>query len=84
MKKIDNLMSASYWFVRNKKNNNLIGTAGLLNLDYDRSSVEWGFGIDPNLWGLGYILEIEETLKHFVFEVLKVNRLYGKTMINNK
>ncbi len=84
MKKIDNLINCSYWFIRDKENKNLIGTAGLLNLDYERSSVEWGFGIDPNLWGLGYILEIEETLKHFVFEKLKLNRLYGKTMINNK
>ena len=54
------------------------------NLNYERKSIEWGFAIDPNLWGLGYILEIQESLKAYVFEVLKINRLYGKTMSKNE
>ena len=33
---------ASYWFVRRVSDDILVGTAGLLNLDYDRKSIEWG------------------------------------------
>ena len=76
--------TAKYWFVRRKTDGYLIGTAALTSLNYDRQSVEWGYGVDPELWGLGYILQIEELLKHFVFEVLELNRLYGTTMITNE
>jgi acyl carrier protein len=76
--------NSMYWFVRRRSDNYLIGTAGLVNLNYGRRSVEWGYGVDPTLWGLGYILQIQEILKHFVFEVLELNRLDGITMINNE
>ena len=74
-----------YWFVRRKSDNRLIGTAALTNLIYERQSVEQGYGTDPELWGNGYILQIQEILKHFTFEVLKLNRLSGITMrLNNR
>ena len=76
--------NSMYWFVRRKSDNRLVGTACLVNLHYGRQSVEWGYGIDPELWGLGYILQLQEILKHFVFEVLELNRLDGITMINNE
>ena len=75
---------AAYWFVRRKKDNRLIGTAGLLRLDLNNQSVEWGFGIDPELWGQGFILQIMEALKYYVFKDLELNRLYGTTFITNK
>jgi len=77
--------NAMYWFVRRKSDNRLIGTAALTNLIYERQSVEQGYGTDPELWGNGYILQIQEILKHFTFEVLKLNRLSGITMrLNNR
>lgn len=75
---------AMYWFVRRKSDGYLVGTAALVSLDYGRQSIEWGYGVDPELWGQGYILPIEEILKQFVFEVLELNRLYGMTMITNE
>lgn len=75
---------ASYWFVRRVSDDILVGTAGLLNLDYDRKSIEWGYGVDPDLWGNGYVLKIQEDLKAYVFETLGLNRLHGITMVNNK
>ena len=72
-----------YWFVRRKADQYLIGTAALVSLNYDSQSIEWGYGIDPELWGQGFILQIEEMLKQYVFEVLELNRLYGTTMVNN-
>lgn len=75
--------NAQYWFVRNKSDNTLIGSAGLTTLDYPRKSIEWGYGVDPKLWGNGCVLQIQEALKKFVFEDLSLNRLHGITMISN-
>jgi ribosomal-protein-alanine N-acetyltransferase len=75
--------TAMYWFVRRKGDGYLIGIINLIFLNYDRQSVEWGFGIDPELWGHGYILHIQKMLKHYVFEVLRLNRLQGMTMVEN-
>jgi RimJ/RimL family protein N-acetyltransferase/acyl carrier protein len=76
--------TSMYWFVRRKVDGRLVGSAGLTSLNYNRQSIEWGYGVDPELWGLGYILQIEEILKNFVFDILQLNRLYGTTMITNE
>jgi RimJ/RimL family protein N-acetyltransferase/acyl carrier protein len=72
-----------YWFIRRKIDNKLVGTAGLVNLNFNRKSVEWGYGVDPIYWGSGYILQIQEALKYYVFTILELNRLEGITMIDN-
>ena len=76
--------SAMYWFVRRKSDDRLVGSAGLVNLNYARQSIEWGYGIDPVFWGYGYVLQIQEMLKKFTFEVLDLNRLHGITMVENE
>ena len=73
----------TYWLIRRKSDNYLIGTAGLIDLNYARQSIEWGYGVDPDLWGKGYILQIQEILKDYVFNVLELNRIHGVTMANN-
>ena len=73
-----------YWFVRRKKDNLLIGTAALNDINFERKSAEIGYGISPDLWGNVYALQIIETLKHYCFEVLALNRIFGKTFIDNK
>jgi acyl carrier protein len=78
-----NSQNSIYWFVRRKSDNHLIGTACLVSFDYGRQSVEWGYGIDPEFWGHGYILQLQEILKAFVFETLGLNRLHGITMVTN-
>ena len=75
--------SHHYWFVRSKDTNNLIGSASLANIDFQRNSVEWGQGVNPEYWGQNYNIEIHEILKHYVFDALRFNRLYGQTMITN-
>ena len=76
--------NAMYWFVRRQDDDHLVGTAGLVNLNHARQSIEWGYGVDPKLWGTGYVLQIQEILKYFTFEVLELNRLYGITMVENE
>ena len=72
------------WFVRRIRDKKLIGTARFLNIDYNRQSIEWGYGIDPELWGRGYIFEIQEILKEYVFNKLCLNKLYGITRFDNQ
>ena len=76
--------NAMYWFVSRKSDDRLVGSAALVNLNYARQSIEWGYGIDPTLWGYGYVLQIQEALKKFTFEVLELNRLNGITMVTNE
>ena len=73
----------TYWFVRRKSDDMLIGSAGLIDLNFGRQSIEWGYGVDPDLWGQGYILKIQEALKDYVFNILELNRIHGVTMSNN-
>ena len=84
MNESEGYIKAKYWFIRNQTDNKLIGTANLININHSRKSVEWGYGINPELWGKGYIFKIQEMLKKYFFEILKFNRLYGVTMINNE
>ena len=73
----------TYWFVRRRSDDMLIGSAGLIDLNFGRQSIEWGYGVDPDLWGQGYILKIQEALKDYVFNVLELNRIHGVTMSTN-
>ena len=75
--------NAIYWFIFKKKSKKLVGTAGLLNISYENNSAEIGFGIDPKLWGKGYIITILEIIKFYSFEVLELNRIYGSTFKKN-
>jgi RimJ/RimL family protein N-acetyltransferase/acyl carrier protein len=75
--------TAMYWFVRKISDNKLVGTIGLLDIDVRRRSAEWGYGVDPEFWGKGCILEMQEKVKHYVFERLSFNRLTSRTSINN-
>lgn len=74
---------STYWLIRRKSDNYLIGTACLVDLNFGRKSIEWGYGVDPKLWGKGYILQIQEILKDYAFNVLQLNRIHGVTMVNN-
>ena len=73
-----------YWFIRRVNDKKLLGTACVVNIDYSRKSLEWGYGIDPSYWGMGYILQIQESLKDYIFTKLIFNRIYGNTFITNK
>jgi ribosomal-protein-alanine N-acetyltransferase len=75
--------TANYWFIRRKSDSYLVGSAALVDLSYSRRSIVWGYGVDPDLWGSGYILQIQEILINYVFQILQLNRLSGITMINN-
>jgi RimJ/RimL family protein N-acetyltransferase/acyl carrier protein len=72
------------WFIRKVENHKIIGTARFVNIDYKRQSISWGYGLDPTLWGQGYIQEVQRDLLDYIFNRLSLNRLYGSAMIENK
>ena len=76
--------TAMYWFVRRIGDAKLIGTICIVDIDYGRQSVLWGYAIDPQYWGQGYILEMQEVLKKYGFEELCLNRISGITVIDNE
>lgn len=73
-----------FWLIVDNKNDKLIGSAKLTNLNPIRKSVEWGYGIAPKFWGSNYILSIQLALMDYIFNKLNLNRLYGNTHIQNK
>ena len=83
MKGDENSCVTTYWFVRRKSDDSLIGSAGLIDLNFGRQSIEWGYGVDPDLWGQGYILKIQEAIKDYAFNFLELNRIHGVTMSTN-
>ena len=83
MKGDENSRVTTYWFVRRKSDDRLIGSAGLIDLNFGRQSIEWGYGVDPDLWGQGYILKIQQAVKNYAFNVLELNRIHGVTMSTN-
>ena len=83
-KLIDGDIQAMYWFVRRKTDKNLLGTAALVNINNNRKSAEIGYGIDPNYWGKGYVLLLQNALIRYTFESLGLNRLHGLTMVDNE
>jgi RimJ/RimL family protein N-acetyltransferase/acyl carrier protein len=75
---------AMYWFVRRIEDGRLVGTLSLVGIDFGRKSAEWGYGVDPDLWGMNYPLEMMSIAKKYAFEVLELNRVWGQTMITNQ
>ncbi len=72
-----------YWFIRLIDNHKIIGSIGLVDIDTSRESASWGYAISPEYWGRGYILEAQLIVVKYSFEVLKLNRLWGVTSVDN-
>ena len=73
-----------YWFLRTVENHKIIGSIGLVDIDLHRDSAAWGYAISPEYWGRGHILETQLLVVVYFFEVLKLNRLWGVTLIDNE
>ena len=72
------------WFVKKVDDEKIIGTFSILNIDYERQMTDWSFGLGPSYWGLGFSFEMLEVTKKYVFEELRLNRIYGCTHVENK
>jgi ribosomal-protein-alanine N-acetyltransferase len=66
-----------------KKDVELVGTAGLRDIDNEHGQAEMGFWIAVNRWGCGYATEAAQALVQFGFETLRLNRIYAHHMLRN-
>ena len=66
-----------------KKDMELVGTAGLRDLDCEHGQAEMGFWIAVDCWGRGYATEAAQTLLRFGFTTLRLNRIYAHFMLRN-
>ena len=84
-KLIDRTESESnhYWFIK-LKSNKVIGTIGLIDIDYRKGMAEVGYGISPEFWGQGYFKEALAAVLDYCFGTLGFHRVWAKTHIENK
>lgn len=66
-----------------KKDIELVGTAGLRDIDSEHGQAEMGFWIRVDWWGRGYATEAAQALNQFGFETLGLNRIYAHHFLRN-
>lgn len=67
-----------------KENNKMIGTVGFTSFDESNNSVEIGYVISPDYWGMGIAPEAIRIILNFAFCELKVNRVEAKYINGNE
>ena len=73
-----------YWAIILRKNKKCIGTICAKNLNKRRKSVEVGYGINADFWNKGYFSLSLKIFIKYLFEKIKIKRIYAKTSIKNK
>ena len=66
-----------------KREGNLVGAAGLRDIDAEHSLAELGFWVAVECWGQGYATEAARAVVAFGFEQLGLNRIYAHHMVRN-
>jgi len=74
--------NTKYWFIKIKNEDKVIGTVGLLNIT--TKDAELAYGMSLKYAGLGYMNEVLLKISDYVFNNLKLDRLYGGTIKENK
>lgn len=77
----DNNIKNKYWFIKLNSIDKVIGTVGLVNITEENA--ELAYGIGTKYIGHGFTHEVVLLMCDYVFNVLKLDRLYGGTNINN-
>jgi ribosomal-protein-alanine N-acetyltransferase len=72
-----------YWFIRLKSTGKVIGSIGLVAVDFKRKSAEVGLGISPEYWGKGHIFEALWILLKYCFDELELERISALTRSDN-
>lgn len=63
----------------------LIGTAGLMNIDWVNRSAEYGVGIYlPSYWNKGIGTEVTNLVLKYAFEYLNLNRVWLRVLEHNR
>ena len=71
------------WGITLKEENRIIGTCGFSAFNIIHNTGEIGYVLNPNYWGQGIATEAARMVITFGFEVLNLNRIEAKIMIEN-
>ena len=71
-----------YWKVSD--NDRPIGSFNIVDVDWDKGTAELGYYMAPELLGGGDGIFFIYNILAFIFDVLKLNSLYGATNVENK
>ena len=72
------------WAVMEKASGRLIGHLGLRRLEELDGAVELLYTLDSAVWGMGYATEGARVALDYGFDVLKLDRIIGLAMAENK
>lgn len=72
------------WTIELKSEEKVIGTTGIINIDYESKNAETGSWINSKYWQKGFITEAKIPLIDFAFNRLKLIRLSSVTFVENK
>lgn len=73
-----------YWFIKLNKENKIIGTFDVINIDMNRLSCEIGYGLSPKYWRQGFFKESLDVVLRYLFASLNLYRVFAKTHSDNK
>jgi len=71
------------WGITLKLDHQLIGVAGLREIDTEHCQAEMSFWIGTDWWGQGYATEAAAAAQRFAFQELNLNRVYAHHMVRN-
>lgn len=75
--------TAYHWGISKISNGAFTGYVTLRDMDHEHSQAELSFWICRKDWGNGYAKEACAKVLDFVFETLKINRVYAHHMVRN-
>ncbi len=81
-KKYDN---GSFWDfgLTHKDDGKFIGTCGITSIDDEMKTIEIGYVLAPEYWGMGLAPEAARTVMKFCFETFGAEKICGKFMEGN-
>ena len=74
---------AENWCIVEKKSGCVIGTCGFVYWNPDNYYAEVGFALSPVYWRRGYMTEALNRVIEFGFEVMNLNRIEARCMLDN-
>ncbi len=79
-----NGQTGHYWLVRLGDGGKVVGTFGLLDIDWRKRSAEIGYGLSPKVWGQGLFAEVLALIRDWAFGAGGFHRLWVKTQADNR
>lgn len=76
--------NTAYWFIRLLDSDKVIGTLGLIDIDFDKKTGEIGKGLSPDYWGKGYMNEAFSLYLAYCFDILGLEKLWSVTSHENE